>query len=82
MNLVFWIFLSLMLGYVLLMLGPLVGGVIALGIVMGTLFRGLYLLNDIHKRLKGIAPGKGRVGEVYEEYLNVRGRAGEERENS
>ena len=74
MNLVFWIFLSLMLGYVLLMLGPLAGGVIAFGLVMGTLFRGLYLLNDIHKRLKEMAPGKDRVGEVYEEYLKNRDR--------
>ncbi len=73
MNLVFWIFLSLMLGYALLMLGPLAGGIIAFGLVMGTLFRGLYLLNDIHKRLKGMAPGKNRVGEVYEEYLRRRG---------
>ncbi|WP_226671994.1 hypothetical protein [Rossellomorea aquimaris] len=74
MNLVFWIFLSLMLGYVLLMLGPLAGGVIAFGLVMGTLFRGLYLLNDIHKRLKEMAPGKDRVGEVYEAYLKNRDR--------
>lgn len=78
MNLVFSIFLSLLLGYVLLMMGPLAGGVIAFGLVMGTLFRGLYVLNDIHKRLKQMAPGKNRVGEVYEEYLKERERAGDD----
>jgi hypothetical protein len=68
----------MILGYILLMLGPLAGGVIAFGLVMGTLFRGLYVLNDIHKRLKDLAPGKDRVGEVYEEYLKDRDRQGDE----
>ncbi|WP_201715626.1 hypothetical protein [Rossellomorea arthrocnemi] len=78
MKLIFSIFLCMILGYILLMLGPLAGGVIAFGLVMGTLFRGLYVLNDIHKRLKDLAPGKDRVGEVYEEYLKDRDRQGDE----
>jgi hypothetical protein len=78
LKLIFSIFLCMILGYILLMLGPLAGGVIAFGLVMGTLFRGLYVLNDIHKRLKDLAPGKDRVGEVYEEYLKDRDRQGDE----
>lgn len=31
------------------MMGPLVGGLLAFGVIVGCLFRGLYLLNDIHK---------------------------------
>ncbi|MBN8193285.1 hypothetical protein JI667_14130 [Bacillus sp. NTK074B] len=81
MNIVFWIIMSMMLGYVLLMLGPLAGGIIAFGLVMGTLFRGLYLLNDIHTRLKGMAPRKDRAEEVYEEYLKRRGHSGKERDD-
>jgi hypothetical protein len=45
------IILSSILGYVLLIMGPLVGGILAFGIVVGCIFRGLYLLHDIHKHL-------------------------------
>lgn len=33
------------------MLGAIVGGIIAFGIVGGCLFRGQYLLKEIHKKL-------------------------------
>ncbi len=49
MNLLLSIVLSAILGYILLMMGPIVGGILAFGIVVGCLFRGVYLLNEIHK---------------------------------
>lgn len=51
MFLLLLIILSSILGYVLLMMGPLVGGLLAFGIVVGCIFRGLYLLHEIHKQL-------------------------------
>lgn len=51
------------------MMGPLVGGFLAFGIIAGTLFRGLYLLNDLHKRLTKGEPKPDAVIEVYENYL-------------
>ncbi|KAB8138153.1 hypothetical protein F9U64_06315 [Gracilibacillus oryzae] len=45
------IILCSVLGYVLLMLGPIFGGIIAFGIVAGCLFRGIYLLNQINTKL-------------------------------
>ncbi|MFD9627868.1 hypothetical protein [Peribacillus muralis] len=69
MYLLISIILSVILGYLLLMMGPLVGGFLAFGIVVGTLFRGLYLLNDIHKRLSKDAPKPEKAKEAYENYL-------------
>ncbi|HYK75212.1 MAG TPA: hypothetical protein VEV44_19115 [Pseudoneobacillus sp.] len=64
------IILSTILGYLLLLMGPIVGGFIAFGIVAGCLFRGLYLLNDISKRLEIVAPKTDKVKNVYLDYLN------------
>ncbi|MFJ7732609.1 hypothetical protein ACIQXF_12010 [Lysinibacillus sp. NPDC097231] len=64
------IILSLVLGWILvLMVGPFLGGLIAIGIVMGCIFRGLYLLNDIHKK---IVPKSDKVEEAYKNYLEER----------
>lgn len=52
-----------------MMMGPLVGGILAFGIVAGTIFRGLFLLNDISKRLSNISPKEAKVQKVYREYL-------------
>lgn len=52
------------LGYLLLRLGPLIGGLFAFGIVLGCMFRGLYLLNDISKRLSKSAPDRHLVKRV------------------
>lgn len=57
------IFLSIVLGYFLLMMGPLFGGVVAFGIIAGSLFRGVYLLNDIRKRLASDSPVEKEVQE-------------------
>ncbi|MDF0728977.1 hypothetical protein PY093_20395 [Cytobacillus sp. S13-E01] len=69
MYLIVSIILSAVLGYLLLMTGPLVGGLLAFGIVAGTLFRVLYLLNDIHKWLLTVAPKTDKVQEAYENYI-------------
>jgi O-antigen/teichoic acid export membrane protein len=67
MYLLLSIILSGILGYILLMMGPLVGGIVAFAIVVGCIFRGLYLLHDIHKRM--LAPKKDKVQEVKDDYL-------------
>ncbi|MDQ0298086.1 hypothetical protein J2S78_000494 [Salibacterium salarium] len=72
MYLLLSIVLSSMLGWILLMMGPLVGGMIAFGIVVGCLGRGMYLLTDIHKRLSTISPHKDKVQEAYDNYLKER----------
>ncbi|MFT4416613.1 hypothetical protein ACLM5H_22370 [Fredinandcohnia humi] len=67
MYLLLSIILSAILGYILLMMGPLVGGIVAFGIVLGCIFRGLYLLNDIHKRISNISPKIDKVQNAYKE---------------
>lgn len=69
MYLLLSILLSMILAVILMMMGPLVGGIIAFGIIAGCIFRGLYLLNDIHKRM---VPKKDKVKEAYEDYLKER----------
>lgn len=63
------IILATILGYILLMMGPLVGGLIAFGIVVGCLFRGMYLLSDIHKKLDMIIPKQDRVDQAIAHYM-------------
>lgn len=75
MNLMVSIVLSTVAGYLLLLLDPLFGGLIAFGIVAGTLFRVLYLLIDMEKRLSKIVPKTDKVTEVYENYLKERDKA-------
>ncbi|WP_404460789.1 hypothetical protein [Sutcliffiella horikoshii] len=69
MYLLLSIILTIILGGVLLMMGPVAGGLLAFAIITGTLFRGLYLLNDIHKRLTKDEPKPDPVKEAYENYL-------------
>lgn len=59
---------SSILGYILLLMGP-VGGIVAFGIVVGCIFRGLYLLNDIHKRISTITLKEDKVQKAYRDYL-------------
>lgn len=48
----FWsILFSSLLGYILFMFGPLYGGIMAFGILFGCMFRGLYLLSQLHKKI-------------------------------
>lgn len=71
------ILLSVILGYFLLMMGPIVSGIVAFGIIAGSLFRGVYLLNDIRKRLGSHPPAEKvvqqQVTEVVPEHLQSPG---------
>ncbi|WP_042150166.1 hypothetical protein [Paucisalibacillus sp. EB02] len=70
MYLLISIILSTLLGFILLMMGgPIVGGIIAFGIVVGCIFRGLYLLSDIQKRISTIAPKEDKVQKAFKEYI-------------
>lgn len=51
MKLMIAIMLSTIVGYLLLLMGPFFGGLLAFGIVLGILLRGLVLLKEIHKAL-------------------------------
>lgn len=62
------IILSTILGFSFLFMGNL-GFFLAFGIVAGSLFRGLYILNDIHKRLSKDEQ-KDEAKEAYEKHLN------------
>lgn len=58
MKLVVSIIFSAILGFLLLMMGPLVGGIIAFGIVVGCLFRGLSLLYELNEKADRIMRGR------------------------
>jgi hypothetical protein len=66
MYLLLSILLAAILGFLLLMLSPLAAGVIAFGIIAGTLFRAVYMLNKIYKTLPK-PPDK--VTAAYQDYL-------------
>ncbi|PSL36190.1 hypothetical protein B0H99_10711 [Planomicrobium soli] len=76
MHLVLSIVLSTILGYLLLIMGPLVGGLIAFGIIAGTLFRGLYLLSEVHKMLLKEKPKLNKAQQARENYLKQRDELG------
>jgi hypothetical protein len=69
MYLLLSIFLSGILGVILFMMGPYTAGLIAFAIVVGCLFRGVYLLHELNKRLTTLVPKKDKVKEAYENYL-------------
>lgn len=72
MYLLLSIVLSTILCFILFMIGPpQIIGVIAFGIVLGCLFRGIYLLNDIGKRLSKIDKGKDALDRYLEEKENI-----------
>ncbi|MGR9048119.1 hypothetical protein ACQ4XT_05810 [Halobacillus faecis] len=47
----FIIIVCMLLGWLIMMTGPLIGGIITFGIVVGCLFRGLFLISEIHKQI-------------------------------
>lgn len=71
MNLLVSIVLGVLLAIILIMLGPLVGGILAFGIVAGCIFRGLYLLSEIHKSVVP-AKQKWKPEDVLQKYLEER----------
>ena len=56
MYLLLSIILATFLGVLLSELDVFIGVIIAFGIVLGCLFRGIYLLNDIRERLSEFVP--------------------------
>ncbi len=62
MKLFLCIVFSGILGLSLLMIiPPQIAGVIAFGIIVGSIFRGLYLLQDIHKKISSVLPNRDKV---------------------
>lgn len=49
MKLLVAIVLSTLFGFLLMLLGPFFGGLLAFGIILGILIRGLILLSEIHQ---------------------------------
>ena len=76
MYLILSILLAAILGWLLFAFGPFVAGILAFGIVAGSLFRVLFLLDEIRKRLSGITVKPGSPEEVLEEYIRERDRQG------
>lgn len=68
------ILLGIILAAILFSLGPVVGGIIGSGIVLGVLFRGLYFLYDINLRISEINPKRDKVEEAYLKYVGEKGR--------
>ncbi|GAE35952.1 hypothetical protein [Halalkalibacter akibai] len=68
MKLLLSILLASLLG-LLIFLGP-VGWFLLGAIIVGVLFRSLFLLNDIHKRLSTITKTPDKVEEAYNTYMN------------
>ena len=71
MNLNIWtaILIGMILGLIVAILGPLYGFILGFGIISGCLFRALYLLNDIHKRISKNFVKRTRVQAAMDEYL-------------
>ncbi|MDT3763558.1 hypothetical protein [Priestia filamentosa] len=69
MYLLLCIILSTIVGYLLFLLGPLLGGIIAFGIIVGCLLRALYLLKDISQSISKTSPKPNKVETAYNNYI-------------
>ncbi|KMJ57131.1 hypothetical protein AB685_17090 [Bacillus sp. LL01] len=69
MYLLLAIILTIILGCVSLLMGPVAGGLLAFGIIAGILLKGLFLLKEIDKRLTKDEPKYDPVKEAYENYM-------------
>lgn len=70
MTLFFIILMSGIIGCLLLILtGPLIGGIIIASILIGCIFRGLYLLTKIYQ---AIVPKEDKVKDALDHYLAER----------
>lgn len=61
------ILLSTVLGFILMLFGAFAGGLLAFGIILGILIRGLMLLDEIHKIMIGKKPKKSALDQYLEE---------------
>ncbi len=69
MYLLLSIFLCTILGISLFFIPPYIGIILSFGIVIGSLFRALYILNDIHKRISDALPRKNLWEKSYEKHV-------------
>lgn len=67
MKLFMAILLSTILGFLLMLFGAFAGGLLAFGIVVGILVRGLMFLDEIHKIMIGKKPKKSALDQYLEE---------------
>ncbi|MGE8204527.1 hypothetical protein ACQKP0_08170 [Heyndrickxia sp. NPDC080065] len=72
-----YLFISMILagglGIILIMFEPIFAGLLAFGIVGGCIFRGVFLLEKINKKLTVLVPDKNKVIEAYEKYKDEKG---------
>ncbi|MDX8362454.1 MULTISPECIES: hypothetical protein [Bacillaceae] len=62
MSLVFTVIITTILSYLLIVFtGPVFAAIIAFGIILGCLFRGIYLLNEISENLYKISAKADRL---------------------
>jgi hypothetical protein len=69
MYLAVFIVLASMLGFVLISMGPLIGGILAFGLVFGSILYGLYHIHKFNKKMNVLVPDKEKHVEAYERYL-------------
>ncbi|WP_186577187.1 hypothetical protein [Aquibacillus kalidii] len=72
MYLLLSIILSTILGLILFYMPAQAGSIITFGIVIGCLFRAVYLLHDIQKRIASKIPKKNILQETYENHQKKR----------
>lgn len=72
MHLIFNIIFATILGFLCFIAGPMVGGVLTFGLVVGLLFRAVFLLSEVHRKISQIVPDQSKAEKVYEEYLKER----------
>ena len=72
LNLLTAIFIGMVLGIIIVFLDSVYGLILGFGIVAGCLFRALYLLEEIHKRVSKGYVKPTRVQKAMEDYLRER----------
>ena len=72
LNLLTAILIGIVLGIIIVFLEPVYGLILGVGIIAGCLFRALYLLEEIHKRVSKGYVKPTRVQTAMEEYLSER----------
>jgi hypothetical protein len=64
----------MILGYFLYMMGSIFGGIIAFGIVVGCLFKGLFFLDDVRKKISVLVPEAEEIAAKYDTVNYLRDR--------
>ena len=72
LNLLTAILIGMVLGIIIVFLDPVYGLILGFGIISGCIFRALYLLEEIHKRVSKGYVKPTRVQKAMEDYLRER----------